>query len=199
MLQPSPEPLRFTPIATEDLTPEQKAVMALYRSGWQSQLTDLPKHHWMTLRSPKFATVVTPVSNYFRNESSLPDRLNEFAILLTARHMESQFEWGLHSQWAVRDGVSAEIVAALPKGGKPAGLQPDEDIIYDFVTELLTTKRVSAAAFARAKTLLSDQQYSDLVCVVGYYTMVSMEIAAAASGPDVPAWEDTVAASKALG
>jgi hypothetical protein len=44
--------------------------------------------------------------------------------------------------------------------------------------------------------LLTDQQYSDLVCVVGYYTMVSMEIAAA--GTDVPDWQDTVAASRAL-
>jgi 4-carboxymuconolactone decarboxylase len=190
------EPIRFAPIAPEDLTPEQQAVMNLYRSGWQAQLTDLPKHHWMTLRSPKFAAVVTPVSNYFRNESSLPARLNEFAILLTARHMESQFEWSLHSKWAVRDGVSADVVAALPRGGKPAGLQPDEDIVYDFVTELLSTKRVSAAAFTSAKSLLTDQQYSDLVCVVGYYTMVSMEIAAA--GTDVPDWQDTVAASRAL-
>lgn len=189
------EPVRFAPIATEDLTPEQQEVMKLYRSGWQAQLTDLPKHHWMTLRSPKFAAVVTPVSNYFRNESSLPARLNEFAILLTARHMESQFEWGLHSKWAVRDGVAPAVVDALPRGGKPVGLQDDEDIIYDFVTELLTTKRISAAAFNRAKSLLTDQQYSDLVCVVGYYTMVSMEIAAA--GIDVPAWADTVAAAKA--
>ena len=83
----------------------------------------------------------------------------------------------------------------MPRGGKPAGLQPDEDIIYDFVTELLSTKRVSTAAFKRTKTLLNDQQYSDLVCVVGYYTMVSMEIAAA--GVDVPDWADTVAAAKA--
>ena len=43
--------------------------------------------------------------------------------------------------------------------------------------------------------ILSDQQYSALVCVVGYYTMVSMEIAAA--GVDVPSWADTVAAAKA--
>ncbi len=189
------EPLRFTPIAPEDLTPEQHAVMKLYRSGWQAQFTELPKHHWMTLRSPKFAAAVTPVSNFFRNNSSLSARLNEFAILLTARHMESQFEWGLHSKWAVRDGVSPAVVDALPRGGKPAGLQPDEDIIYDFVTELLSTKRVSTAAFKRTKTLLNDQQYSDLVCVVGYYTMVSMEIAAA--GVDVPDWADTVAAAKA--
>jgi hypothetical protein len=54
---------------------------------------------------------------------------------------------------------------------------------------------VSTAAFKRAKSLLTDQQYSDLVCVVGYYTMVSMEIAAA--GIDVPSWADTVAAAKA--
>lgn len=189
------EPLRFSPIAPEDLTPEQQAVMKLYRSGWQAQFTELPKHHWMTLRSPKFAAAVTPVSNFFRNDSSLPVRLNEFAILLTARHMESQFEWGLHSKWAVRDGVSPAVVDALPRGGKPAGLQPDEDIIYDFVTELLSTKRVSTTAFKRTKTLLSDQQYSDLVCVVGYYTMVSMEIAAA--GVDVPDWNDTVAAANA--
>ena len=53
-------------------------------------------------------------------------------------------------------------------------MQPDENIVYDFVTELLTNKAVSDAVFARAKTAFSEQQVVDLIGVTGFYTMLAM-------------------------
>lgn len=188
MPQNTPEAPRFPEIAPADLTPAQKRMMDHYATGWQGRLQGLPRHHAMTLRSPDFAMRITQVSDYFRADTSLPQRLNELAILLVARHMESQFEWGLHSVWAVKAGLAQSIVDAIPAGGKPAGLAPDEEVVYDFVVELLETHRVSAATFARTKAAIGEQQYVDLVAVTGYYTLVAMELAAA--GPDVPDWKD---------
>jgi 4-carboxymuconolactone decarboxylase len=168
------EPVRFTPIATEDLTPEQQAVMKLYRSGWQAQLTDLPKHHWMTLRSPKFAAVVTPVSNYFRNESSLPARLNEFAILITARQWTSQYEWFAHHRLALQAGLSPEVAQAVAEGKRPMGMKADEEIVYNFCHELHTNKQVSDATYKAMVDQFGEQGVMDLIAVNGYYVLVSM-------------------------
>jgi 4-carboxymuconolactone decarboxylase len=53
-------------------------------------------------------------------------------------------------------------------------MSEDETLVYDFVTELTTTQKVSDATYARAKKLFSDQQIVDLTAVIGNYVMVAM-------------------------
>ena len=55
----------------------------------------------------------------------------------------------------------------------------DEAVVYDFVTELTTAKKVSDQTFARAKAVFSDQQIVDLTAVAGNYIMVAMVLAMA--------------------
>jgi 4-carboxymuconolactone decarboxylase len=55
----------------------------------------------------------------------------------------------------------------------------DEALVYDFVTELTTTQKVSDATFARAKKVFNDQQIVDLTAVAGNYVMVAMLLAMA--------------------
>ncbi len=53
-------------------------------------------------------------------------------------------------------------------------MQPDEEVIYNFATELLDTKQVSEATFAAAKEKFGERGVVDLVGVLGYYSFVSM-------------------------
>ena len=55
----------------------------------------------------------------------------------------------------------------------------DEALVYDFVTELTTTRKVTDETFARAKNLFNDQQIVDLTTVAGNYVMVAMILAMA--------------------
>ena len=55
----------------------------------------------------------------------------------------------------------------------------DEALVYDFVTELTTTHKVSDDTWARAKKLFNDQQIVDLTAVAGNYVMVAMLLAMA--------------------
>ena len=55
----------------------------------------------------------------------------------------------------------------------------DEAVVYDFVTELTTTQKVSDETFARAKKVFNDQQIVDLTAVAGNYVMVAMMLAMA--------------------
>jgi 4-carboxymuconolactone decarboxylase len=134
------------------------------------------------LRSPVFGQRMFDLLDYLRWHSSLPLRLNEFAILITGRLWRSQVEWYAHRPLALKAGLPAEVIADLKANRRPAVMQPDEEAVYDFVMELSTRHAVSDATFARAKSLLGEQQVVDLTAVTGTYVTVAMLLAMAEEG-----------------
>src|SRR5579871_6948544 len=131
------------------------------------------------LRSPVLGQRLFDLFHYLRWETSVPTRLNEFAILIIGRQWRSQVEWFAHAPLAAKAGLKADIIAELKEGKRPSGMAEDEAVVYDFVTELTTTQKVSDETFARAKKLLNDQQIVDLTAVAGNYVMVAMMLAMA--------------------
>ena len=65
------------------------------------------------LRSPVLAQLLFDLFHYLRWETSLPLKLNEFAILIIARQWRSQIEWFAHAPIAAKEGLSAGIIAEL--------------------------------------------------------------------------------------
>jgi 4-carboxymuconolactone decarboxylase len=131
------------------------------------------------IRSPVLAQRLLDLFHYLRWETSVPMRLNEFAILIVGRQWRSQVEWYAHVPIAVKAGLSSEIIAELKANKRPSGMAEDEALVYDFVTELTITRKVSDQTYARAKKLFNDQQIVDLTAVSGNYVMVAMLLAMA--------------------
>ena len=131
------------------------------------------------LRSPVLAQRLFDLFHYLRWETSVPTKLNEFAILIIGRQWRSQVEWFAHAPIATKAGLSPAIIAELKANKRPSNMAEDEALVYDFVTELTTTKAVSDQTYARAKKLFSDQQIVDLTAVAGNYVMVAMLLAMA--------------------
>src|SRR6202011_2827225 len=125
------------------------------------------------LRSPVLGQRLFDLFHYLRWETSVPTRLNEFAILIIGRQWRSQVEWYAHAPLAAKAGLSPDIIAELKAGKRPSNMAEDEAVVYDFVTELTTTKKVSDETFARAKKVFNDQQIVDLTAVSGNYVMVA--------------------------
>ena len=167
---------RFAPLTMEQLNVYQKPlgeqIMKVSSVGLGGPYNPL-------LRSPVLGQRMFDLLYYLRWNSSLPLRLYEFAILIVGRQWRSQVEWYAHAPLAVKAGLSPEIVADLKAQKRPANMQADEAIVYDFVTELTTTHRVSDATFARAKQILGEQQVVDLTSVAGTYVTVAMVLAMA--------------------
>src|ERR1700722_3183797 len=105
------------------------------------------------LRSPVLAKKMFDLLYYMRWQSSVPLKLNEFAILIVGRQWRSQVEWFAHEPLALKAGLSPEIVADLKKNRRPANMPPEEAVVYDFITELTTRHAVSDEAFAKHKAL----------------------------------------------
>jgi 4-carboxymuconolactone decarboxylase len=131
------------------------------------------------MRSPVLGQRLFDLFHYLRWETSIPLRLNEFAILIIARQWRSQIEWFAHAPIATREGLSPQIIAELKANKRPSRMADDEALVYDFVTELTTTHKVSDDTYARAKKLFNDQQIVDLTAVAGNYVMVAMVLAMA--------------------
>jgi len=53
-------------------------------------------------------------------------------------------------------------------------MQPDEEAVYNFGTELLRTKQVSDGTFQAATKAVGERGVVDLISVMGYYQLVSM-------------------------
>jgi len=83
------------------------------------------------------------VGEYVRFKTSLPAKLNEFAILVTARQWGAQYEWFAHHRLAMKEGLNPAVAEDLAQGRRPVGMQADEEIIYNFSQEL-HTKHASA-------------------------------------------------------
>ncbi len=134
------------------------------------------------LRSPVLGQRMFDLLYYLRWETSVPLKLNEFAILIIGRQWRSQVEWLAHAPLAIKAGLSPDIVTELKANKRPSNMPPQESAVYDFVTELTTKHEVSDETFNRAKELLGEQQVVDLTAVAGSYVAVAMLLAMSEQG-----------------
>ena len=162
---------RFKQLAESELDPAQlkvyRELMSGPRGGVRGPFNAL-------MRSPVLIDRVQKLGEFLRFESSLPARLNEFAILITARYWNAQYEWYAHHPFALKGGLNPAVAADLAQGKRPAGMQEDESIVYDFCTELHQKKSVSDANFEAALKKFGERGVVDLIGVAGYYSLVSM-------------------------
>ena len=123
---------RMPPIPDDEMTEAQKEAAAEFRAERGE-----PGGPWaVILRSPELINRLRGVSDYLRFNSSLPPRLSEFVILITAREWTQNFEWAAHYPLAIEGGLSPDIAAAIADGRRPEGMADDEEALYDFCTAL---------------------------------------------------------------
>jgi 4-carboxymuconolactone decarboxylase len=162
---------RFKPLTYDKLTPEQKTMLDHLFAGERGGANG-PFN--VTLRSPEMGDLAQRLGAQLRFHSSLPNKLNELAIIMTARFWNAQYEWSAHKRNALKEGVSPAVVDAIAAGKRPTGMQPDEEAIYNFGNELLQNKDVSDASFKAVVDKFGERGAVDLTGVMGYYCFVSM-------------------------
>ena len=114
------------------------------------------------------------LGEYARFRPDVPAKLRELAIIVTARHWTAQYEWYAHRRAAEQAGLKEEIIKAIADRKRPTGMQPDEEAVYNFASELLETKNVSDATFKAVVDKFGEKGVVDIIGVMGYYQMVSM-------------------------
>ena len=163
---------RFPPLNPETMTDEQRGVVDAIQSGPRGAGLRGPFN--ALLRSPQLCDLVQRVGAYVRFGSSLPAALNELAICMAGRKWGAQYEFYAHRRLGIDAGLNPAILDAVAAGHRPSDMSGDEMIVYEFVTDLLSTGQVSDKSYAAALDRFGERGIMDLVGAVGYYSLVSM-------------------------
>ena len=121
------------------------------------------------LHSPALARHTRALNHYVRHEAGLGGRLRELAILVTAREVDSQFEWAAHEGEALREGLSPDIIDTVKHRRDTGHLDEADAIVIELGREIFTARKVASATFARALALFGRRKLVDLVALMGNY------------------------------
>lgn len=126
------------------------------------------------LRSPELCEKVEALGAYCRFESSLHPRLRELSLLIAARHFDAQYSWNAHVGKAAELGVSVASLKALAAREEPSFAGRDEQVLYQFSTEILRDHFVSDSTFALALAEFGEQGLVDVIGSLGNFSMLAM-------------------------
>jgi len=127
------------------------------------------------LRSPEYADLSAPLSNYLRFKAPMPRKLKEIAAMLTARYWGGQYVWYSHRQQALDAGLAPAFITAMSKGERPGSMSADETAVYDFTTELLQTRQVSDEKFQAMVEKFGERGVVETVATIGHFTGLTMQ------------------------
>jgi 4-carboxymuconolactone decarboxylase len=166
---------RFPPLKAEELNPAQKA--------WAEMIAAPPRNAKFTnppyrayIRNPDLAPRLTAMSEYLRWNTSLPPRLSELAILITARQWTAQYEWFAHYPLALKGGLDPGIANDIAAGRRPANMKDDEAALYDLAMALYVDKKVSDPIYKAALEKFGERGIMDIIGIIGYYDITSMTL-----------------------
>jgi 4-carboxymuconolactone decarboxylase len=108
-----------------------------------------------------------------RSSLSLPETIQELAMLVTAREMDCQFIWNAHAASARRSGLRDDIVDSLRDKRELANLSAVEAVVVDYGREFFRTRQVSQATFDRGVAQLGVQGVAELTNLMGWYALLA--------------------------
>ena len=137
------------PFPTPDtMTPEQRKVYDAVASGPRGKVQG---PLLAALHRPELADKWQQLGELLRYRTTLPARLSEIAILVTAQRWRCQLEWHLHEGFALAAQVPRAVIDDIHAGRRPANADTDALAVYDYAAELQDPPvRVRADLSARA-------------------------------------------------
>ncbi len=160
------------PIPADKRTPEQKKAIELLQATPRGNNGTGP--FAAMLRSPELMNRLQNVGEYLRYNNTLPQKLVEMTILMTARQWTQQYEWSIHYPLAIKAGIPQEVADAIAAGRRPSAMPEDVEMVWDFNNELATNKSVSDPTYARIMQKWGEKGVIDLTGLNGYYATLAM-------------------------
>jgi 4-carboxymuconolactone decarboxylase len=164
---------RIPLLQRDELDDEQRRVhdaIASLRNG------HIPTHYRAALYNPELSDKWQQLGELLRYRTSLPLRLSELAILVTATYHRCEYEWHMHVDIARQAGLSDDVIESIRQGHRPGFSNPEDAAVYDYCSELFETKFVSDATYKRTLDIIAARGIVELTALIGYYAMVAMSV-----------------------
>jgi 4-carboxymuconolactone decarboxylase len=174
---------RLPTLERENLDPAQQKVWDGMASGARGRVGG---PFLALLTSAELCARVEQVGVFVRYECSVPQRLRELAILCVGQHWKADYEWYAHAKIASAQGVSDAVIDAIGHGQTPPFDNEPDRVVHDFVRVLLREGKVPAPTYAITQALLGDKGTVELTGLVGYYSLLAMQLNVFEIGPPPP-------------
>src|SRR5438128_9772165 len=164
---------RYTEVPYDRMTPEQQ-------EGYRTLIETrgrLPGPNKIYVHNPKLAKVMGPLGAYFRTGYSLSEREREIAVCIITSKFHSAYPTNAHERAGKAAGLPPDKVEAL-LSGLPASFEDTrEQVVYELAMCLSQSRWVSKGLYERAVEALGHVGITDVICLMGFYTSVSMTLA----------------------
>ncbi len=165
--------MRLKPIVFDALSDEQRSVL---REAQEGPRGHVPKPMLGWIGSPELARRAQHLGAFVRYGTTLPPRLSELAILITARHCCSAYEWQAHKREALKAGLEPLIIDAIAARLPPPYADEPARSIDRFAWALLRQHRVPQDIYDEAVRQFGERGVSELIGIIGYYVLVAMTL-----------------------
>jgi 4-carboxymuconolactone decarboxylase len=166
--------VRIKRISLDEMSPEQKAV---HDANVASKRGRMPAPVYAWIHSPEMAKHLQPLGGFLRFDSVLGARLSEIAILVTARHWTTHFEWYAHKKLGLEAGLDPKIIVDIAARRAPDFTgDPKGQVVHDVSKALHEEHRVPQPLYDKAIATLGEKGLVELIGLLGYYCMVSMTL-----------------------
>jgi len=105
------------------------------------------------------------------------ERAQEIAILMVAHHHDSPFERFAHQQAGLKKGLTQDDIDALLAGQPPTLASEEEQAVYEATRRILDNGTLSAPEYEKYAAVLSVPNMFELVTLIGYYSMLAVQLA----------------------
>jgi len=161
------------PLASRDSVPEkQRAAFDELLQGYGSVPRFGPGS--VMINVPQVHQLMNAVNKYLRNDSVVPKKLQELAMLVTAREQDCQYIWNAHAASARASGVGNATVDALRDRKELPKLADDESAVVRFGQEYFRTHRVSRGTYQAVLEQLGTQGAVELGLIMGNYNLLAL-------------------------
>ena len=128
----------------------------------------------IAINSPEMARRRSSLTGYLRFESTFSKRIQELAILVTARNFDCPYIWNAHAPAARREGVSDALVDAIrDRKPLPEHAPLTSSAIINFCNEFYANHRVSASTFQIALEQFGAQHLVEITALMGNYAQTA--------------------------
>src|SRR6202011_5191639 len=165
--------MRLKLLSPGEMNADQKATYEESIAGKRGA-PPAPMMAW--LNSPEMARHATRLGAVLRFDTVFPAKLSEIAILVTARHWTSHYEWYAHRRLALKGGLDPKIIDDIRDRRAPQFDDPQAKVIYDVAKSLHEGHGVAQPLYDEAIRLLGERGLVEIIGLCGYYTLVSMTL-----------------------
>lgn len=163
---------RLPPASRETVPENQRDAFDALMKGYGSVPATGPAS--IMIHVPKVHQIMNSLNQYLRNESALPKKLQELAMLVTARELDCQYVWNAHAASARAAGVADAIVDALRDKQPLPRLADDENAVVRYAQEFFRSHRVSRGTFQLALEQLGKQALVEMGLIFGNYGAIAI-------------------------